>query len=66
MRTENLANEKRYQDCRTQQHYLFLPENRFQQQDEQFSLMNGYSVCSKAYFHHGDFHLNGSENELID
>lgn len=66
MRTENIANEKRYQDWRTQQHYLFLPENRFPQQDEQFSLMNGYSVCSKAYFHHGDFHLNGSENELID
>lgn len=49
MRTENIANEKKYQDWRTQQHYLFLPENRFPQQDEQFSLMNGYSVCSKAY-----------------
>ena len=66
MRIENIANEKRYQDWRTQQHYLFSPENRFPQQDEQFSLMNGYSVCSKAYFYHGDFHLNDSENELID
>lgn len=28
--------------------------------------MDGYSVCSKAYFYNGDIYLNGSENELID
>jgi len=62
----NIAYEKRYQDWRAQYDYLFAPENRFPQQDEQFSLADGYSVRSKAYFHEGDLYLNGRENELLD
>lgn len=66
MSTENIAYEKRYQGWRAQYDYLFAPENRFPQQEEQFPLADGYSVCSNAYFHNGDHHLNGSENELLD
>lgn len=61
----NIAYEKRYQDWRAQYEYLFAPENRLSTQDEQFLLSDGYSVRSKAYFHDGDFYLNGSENELL-
>lgn len=66
MNTENIAYEKRYQDWRSQYDIMFAPENRFPQQDEQFPLVNGYSVRSKAYFYDGNLHLNGSENELLD
>ena len=66
MKTENIAYEKRYRDWRAQYDTMFVPENRFPQQDEQFPLVDGYSVHSKAYFYDGDLHLNGSENELLD
>ena len=66
MRTENIAYEKRYRDWRVQYNTLFAPENRCPQQDEQFSVMGGYSVRAKAYFHNGKLHLSGSENELLD
>ena len=36
------------------------------QQDEQFSLTDGYSIRSKAYIYDGDLHLCGSESELLD
>ena len=66
MSTENIAHEKRYRDWRAQYDAMFAPENRSPQQDEQFPLTDGYSICSKAYCHNGDFYLNGSENELLD
>ena len=66
MSTENIANEKRYWDWRAQYDTMFAPENRFPLQDEQFPLVDGYSVRSKAYFYNGDLHLNGSESELLD
>ena len=66
MNTENIAYEKRYQDWRSQYDIMFAPENRLPQQDEQFPLVNGYSVHSKAYFYDDNLHLNGSENELLD
>lgn len=62
----NIAYEKRYQDWQAQYEHLFAPENHAPQQDEQFQLTDGYSVRSKAYFHNGDLHLNGSESELLD
>ena len=62
----NVAYEKRYQDWRAQYDYLFAPENRSPQQDEQIPLTDGYSVRSKVYFHNGDLNLDGSENELLD
>lgn len=49
MSTENIAYEKRYWDWRAQYDTMFAPENRFPQQDEQFPLVDGYSVRSKAY-----------------
>lgn len=66
MNTKNIAHEKRYRDWRAQYDALFAPENGFPRQDEQFPLIDGYSVRSKAYFHNGDLHLSGSENELLD
>ena len=66
MSTENTAHEKRYRDWRAQHDAMFAPENRLPQQDEQFPLVNGYSVHSKAYFYDGDLYLNGSKNELVD
>ena len=62
MSTENIAYEKRYWDWRAQYDTMFAPENRFPLQDEQFPLVDGYSVRSKAYFYNGDLHLNGSES----
>ena len=66
MKTENIAYEGRYKNWRKQYDYLFAEENRYPQQDEQFELMGGYTVCVKAYFYDGELHLNGSENELLD
>ena len=66
MSTDNIAYEKRYWDWRAQYDTMFAPENRFPHQDEQFPLVDGYSVRSKAYFYNGDLHLNGSESELLD
>ncbi|MBC5731787.1 hypothetical protein [Pseudoflavonifractor hominis] len=51
MNTENIAHEKRYRDWWAQDHAMFAPENRFPQQDEQFPLTDGYSICSKAYIY---------------
>ena len=51
MRTENIAHEKRYRDWRAQYNAVFAPENRSPQQDEQFSLTDGYSIRSKAYIY---------------
>lgn len=56
MNTENIAHEKRYRDWRAQYDAMFAPENRSPQQDEQFSLTDGYSIRSKAYH----------ENQIID
>ena len=64
--TENIAHEKRYRDWRAQYNAVFAPENRSPQQDEQFSLTDGYSIRSKAYIYDGDLHLCGSESELLD
>ena len=66
MSTENIAHEKRYRDWRAQYNAVFAPENRSPQQDEQFSLTDGYSIRSKAYIYDGDLHLCGSESELLD
>lgn len=66
MNTENIADEKCYQDWRAQYASLFAPENRSPQQDRQFPLIGGYSVRSKVYFHSGELNLSGSENELLD
>ena len=45
---------------------MFALESRAPQQDEQFPLMDGYSIRSKAYIDDGDLHLCGSESELLD
>ena len=66
MNTENIAHEKRYRDWWAQYDAMFAPENRSPQQDEQFPLTDGYSICSKAYIYDGDLHLCGSESELLD
>ena len=66
MSTENIAYEKRYRDWRAQYDAMFAPENRSSQQDEQFPLMDGYSIRSKAYTYDGDLHLCSSESELLD
>lgn len=58
MNTENIAHEKRYRDWWAQDHAMFAPENRFPQQDEQFPLTDGYSICSKAYIYNGDPYLS--------
>lgn len=62
MNTENIAHEKRYRDWWAQYDGMFAPENRSPQQDEQFLLMDGYSIRSKAYLYDGDLHLC----ELLD
>ena len=66
MSTENIAHEKRYRDWRAQYDAMFALENRAPQQDEQFPLMDWYSIRSKAYIDDGDLHLCGSESELLD
>lgn len=65
MNTENIAHEKRYRDWWAQYDAMFAPENRFPQQDEQFPLMDRYSIRSKAYLYDGDLHLCGSESQLL-